>query len=44
MDWLDWLAVAVAAWFVVSVTLALAVARMLARGMGAAFVAEEPAA
>jgi hypothetical protein len=42
VDWIDWLAVAVAGWFVLSVTLALALARMLASAMGAAF-AEEPA-
>ena len=43
MDWIDWLAVAVGGWFLLAVTLALALARMLANAMGAAFT-EEPAA
>ena len=42
MDWIDWLAVAVAGWLLLSVTLALALSRMLASAMGAAF-SEEPA-
>jgi hypothetical protein len=37
MDWIDWLAVAVGAWFVLSVTLTLALARMLASAIGAVF-------
>jgi hypothetical protein len=43
MDWIDWLALAVGGWFLVAVTLALALARMVASAMGAAFT-EEPAA